>query len=202
MVFSPVPAPVQPPGELYRITLHSRVADGTRRYYRGLPKYGNPAPEYTYTIRVDKFSFLIVGEQKTPDPPVRVSRNDFGKDCPIFSCTHFQSIGQSMKNIARRSFLQVSSLATAGLILGSSRSVSADELPQLTEDDAMAQSMKYTHDASTVDASARANPAENQTCANCALVQGDDGDAWRPCQIFPGKTVNANGWCSVWAPKA
>jgi len=107
-----------------------------------------------------------------------------------------------MKNIARRKFLQVSSLATAGLILGSSRSVSADELPQLDENDPMAQSMKYTHDTSNVDASTRANPAKDQTCANCALLQGDDGNVWRPCQIFPGKTVNANGWCSVWAPKA
>jgi hypothetical protein len=46
--------------------------------------------------------------------------------------------------------------------------------------------MKYTHDASTVDAASRSNPAANQTCANCALVQGNDGDEWRPCQIFPG----------------
>ncbi|MBT8100786.1 MAG: high-potential iron-sulfur protein, partial [Gammaproteobacteria bacterium] len=49
--------------------------------------------------------------------------------------------------------------------------------------------------------STRANPAAEQTCANCALIQGNDGDEWRPCQIFPGKVVNANGWCSVWAPK-
>ena len=34
-----------------------------------------------------------------------------------------------------------------------------------------------------------------------ALIQGNDGDAWRPCQIFPGKAVAAAGWCSVWAPK-
>ena len=35
-----------------------------------------------------------------------------------------------------------------------------------------------------------------------SLIQGNDGDAWRPCQIFPGKAVAAAGWCSVWAPKA
>ncbi|MEF1220553.1 high-potential iron-sulfur protein [Photobacterium damselae] len=38
-------------------------------------------------------------------------------------------------------------------------------------------------------------------CANCALIQGKDGDEWRPCAIFPGKLVNANGWCSAYAPK-
>ena len=45
------------------------------------------------------------------------------------------------------------------------------------------------------------NPAADQNCANCALIAGNDGDEWRPCQIFPGKLVNAKGWCSVWAPK-
>mgnify|MGYP001954299818 CR=1 FL=1 len=77
-----------------------------------------------------------------------------------------------------------------------------DEMPQLDPSDPVAQSMRYTHDASSVDAASRANPAEDQNCSNCALVQGEDGDAWRPCQIFPGKMVNADGWCSVWAPKA
>ncbi|WP_305809871.1 high-potential iron-sulfur protein [Photobacterium kishitanii] len=24
---------------------------------------------------------------------------------------------------------------------------------------------------------------------------------WQPCAIFPGKTVNINGWCSAYAPK-
>ena len=83
-----------------------------------------------------------------------------------------------------------------------SRKAEAQDLPQLAEDDPMAQAMKYVHDASTVDASAKPNPAADQKCSNCALVQGADGDAWRPCQIFPGKLVNADGWCSVWAPKA
>jgi hypothetical protein len=77
----------------------------------------------------------------------------------------------------------------------------AQDLPHVEESDAMAQAMKYTNDSSTVDASTRANPAAVQHCANCALVQGEDGQEWRPCQIFPGKAVNANGWCSVWAPK-
>lgn len=75
-------------------------------------------------------------------------------------------------------------------------------MPQLTEDDAMAKNMRYVHDASSVDPATRANPTADQTCANCVLIQGADGEAWRPCQIFPGKLVNAKGWCSVWAPKA
>jgi hypothetical protein len=108
----------------------------------------------------------------------------------------------TLSKIARRKFLQLSAVAAAGLVVKPGREAHAADLPHLTEDDPMAQAMKYTHDASTVDPSARNNPAPEQHCSNCALVQGNEGDEWRPCQIFPGKAVNAKGWCSVWAPKA
>ena len=106
-----------------------------------------------------------------------------------------------MSKIARRQFIQLSVVAAAGCLALPGREAKAQDMPQLAEDDPMAQAMKYTHDASTVDPSSRANPAPEQNCANCALVQGNDGDAWLPCQIFPGKAVSADGWCSVWAPK-
>lgn len=107
-----------------------------------------------------------------------------------------------MSRIARRQFLQLSAVAAAGAVIRPSSDAKAQDLPQLDPSDPVAQSMRYVHDASSVDPATRANPAESQACNNCALVQGADGDAWRPCQIFPGKLVNANGWCSVWAPKA
>lgn len=107
-----------------------------------------------------------------------------------------------MKRIARRKFIQLSAAAAAGCVVTPVRPIFATDLPQLSEDDPMAKSMKYTHDASTVDPASRTNPAEVQTCANCALVTGNESGPWVPCQIFPGKVVNANGWCTVWAPKA
>jgi hypothetical protein len=107
-----------------------------------------------------------------------------------------------LSKIARRQFLQLSAVAAAGVFVVPARKAQASDLPQLSEDDPMAKAMKYTHDASSVDPSTRNNPAPEQNCANCALIQGEDGAAWRPCQIFPGKVVNADGWCSVWAPKA
>jgi len=107
-----------------------------------------------------------------------------------------------LSKIARRHFIQLSAVAAAGCFVRPGAEAKAQGMPQLAEDDPVAQSMKYTHDASTVDAASRANPAADQTCANCALVQGADGEAWRPCQIFPGKLVKAGGWCAVWAPKA
>jgi hypothetical protein len=106
-----------------------------------------------------------------------------------------------LSKIARRKFIQLSAVAAAGCLIQPGREAKAQDLPQITEDDPLGKAMKYVHDASTVDPATRANPAADQNCANCALVQGADGDEWRPCQIFPGKAVNANGWCSVWAPK-
>ncbi len=103
--------------------------------------------------------------------------------------------------IARRRFIQLSAVAAAGCLIQPGRKAQAQDLPKLSEDDPTAQAMKYTHDASTVELSSRPNPAAEQNCINCALIQGADGDAWRPCQIFPGKVVNADGWCMVWAPK-
>ena len=106
-----------------------------------------------------------------------------------------------LSTIPRRKFIQLSAVAAVGCLAQPGREARAADLPHVSEDDPMAQAMKYTHDASTVAAGARTNPAADQTCANCALVQGADGEAWRPCQIFPGKAVAAAGWCSVWAPK-
>ena len=106
-----------------------------------------------------------------------------------------------MSKIARRQFLQLSAVAAAGCVIRPGSEAMAQDMPKLTEDDPVAASMRYVHDASTVDPASRANPAPDQTCANCALVQGADGEEWRPCQIFPGKLVAAGGWCAVWAPK-
>ena len=107
-----------------------------------------------------------------------------------------------LSKIARRKFIQLSAVAAAGYFIQPGREVQAGDLPQLSVDDPMAKAMKYTHDASTVDPATRNNPAPEQTCANCALVQDSEDEEWRPCQIFPGKVVAAAGWCSVWAPKA
>ena len=107
-----------------------------------------------------------------------------------------------MSKIARRKFLQLSAVAVAGGIAFPGREAQAEELPHLAEDDTIAVGLKYTHDASAVDPATRPRPEAEQNCANCQFVQGEDGAAWRPCQLIPGKAVAAAGWCSAWAPKA
>ncbi|MEL7185938.1 MAG: high-potential iron-sulfur protein [Pseudomonadota bacterium] len=106
-----------------------------------------------------------------------------------------------MSKIARRKFIQLSAVAAAGVIASRPQSAVAEGMPKVSEDDPMAKGLKYTHDASTVDPASRVQAAEVQTCDNCMLIQGNEGDAWRPCQLFPGKLVAGAGWCSAWAPK-
>ena len=64
-----------------------------------------------------------------------------------------------------------------------------------------AKSLGYVEDATKVDAKANPNYKAGQLCANCLQSQGKAGDAYIPCNIFPGKLVNANGWCKVWVKR-
>ena len=78
----------------------------------------------------------------------------------------------------------------------------AETLPHLSEDDPMAKALKYHNDASTAPRTEKNGvAAQDQFCHNCRFVKSDTGE-WRPCQIFPGKAVNANGWCSSWMPRS
>ena len=106
-----------------------------------------------------------------------------------------------MSKIARRTFMQLSAAATAGAFLHTSRDAMAQDLPPVDPESASAQALKYVHDAAEVDPADRVRPAEVQDCANCMLIQGNDGDEWRPCPLFPNQLVASAGWCSAWAPK-
>ena len=76
------------------------------------------------------------------------------------------------------------------------------EAPQLSEDDPLAKNLQYTHDAASANRPDKGGVAgSEQSCKNCQLIQAAEG-AWRPCAIFPGKSVNENGWCVSWTPKS
>lgn len=78
----------------------------------------------------------------------------------------------------------------------------AADLPHLKEDDPTAKALHYHHDATAAPRTDKPGaPAKDQFCHNCQFIKATSG-AWRPCQIFPGKDVNENGWCSSWTKKA
>ena len=95
-----------------------------------------------------------------------------------------------MKSVNRRDFLKLSGSTVIGLTLGGV-ALRAQAQEQLSADDPTAKALNYTP-SSTV---------EGSKCANCKYVQGADGEQYRPCNIFPNKLVNADGWCSAWVKK-
>ncbi len=104
-------------------------------------------------------------------------------------------MNRKTKPTTRRGFLgQVAGatvfVAASGLVVGRT-AVASSHLPQLDPNDATAKALAYTHQSTT----------DGQICKNCQLLKGDDA-AWGECAIFPGKLVNAQGWCKSWFKKA
>jgi hypothetical protein len=106
--------------------------------------------------------------------------------------------------ISRRDALKTLALG-AGTILvaGATRARAADAgaLPHVAANDPVAVSLGYHESAKTVEAAKFPNYKAGQMCSNCMQLTGKDGDAWRPCNLFPGKLVNAGGWCKVYVKK-
>lgn len=103
---------------------------------------------------------------------------------------------------ARRRFLKLvlAGVAAAPLSAGlAARRARAQE--RVEEDEELAQELGYVHDASEVDPAEWDTYEEGQTCANCQLYHGEDGEEWGPCDIFGGNLVHADGWCSAWVPR-
>ena len=107
--------------------------------------------------------------------------------------------------ISRRDALKSLALG-AGTILavGTSAVRAADAgagLPHVTLADPVAVSLGYHESAKSVEAAKFPNYKAGQQCSNCLQLTGKAGDAWRPCNLFPGKLVNAGGWCKVYVKK-
>lgn len=98
----------------------------------------------------------------------------------------------------RRRFLKVSVTAATLVLSGGVPSwLFAAELPRLSEDDATAKMLGYVEDATKAkDSRFKAG----QKCSNCQLYAGGP-TGYGPCQLFPGKGVNADGWCTSYMPK-
>jgi hypothetical protein len=105
-------------------------------------------------------------------------------------------------SFSRRDALKGFALLCGAGTLGAERGAQAAELPHLSPQDPTAKALGYTEDAKGVDSKKYPTYKAGQTCGTCLQLQGNPGDAYRPCNIFAGKAVNANGWCQVWVKKA
>lgn len=104
------------------------------------------------------------------------------------------------ETLSRRDALLALLAGSAGSLCGQGRAVAAD-LPHLTTTDPTAVALAYHENASQVDPKQFPTYKPGQTCSTCLQLKGNAGEMWRPCNLFPGKLVNANGWCRVWVKR-
>jgi hypothetical protein len=103
------------------------------------------------------------------------------------------------KALSRRQLLRrlaaIGVPAAAAAIVRTHQARAAD-LPLLSPAAPAAKAVHYAEDASQ-----DKRAPKGATCANCALYGGATGAAQGPCQVFPGRSVKAGGWCSSWSPQ-
>lgn len=104
-------------------------------------------------------------------------------------------MSKTKSSSSRRDFLRKAGAGTAvvamGAVLAPRISGAAGHLPKLDPNDPTAKALEYVNESKK----------EGQWCNNCQLWQGGD-KAWGGCAIFPGKEVNAKGWCKSWVLKS
>ena len=104
----------------------------------------------------------------------------------------------SKNTLGRRTFLRRSATVAAVLPLSGIPMTLLAEGNRVSEDDPAAAALGYKHDGSTVDAAKYPQHKADQLCSNCKLYIAGDDEGWGNCGIFPGKQVNADGWCAAW----
>jgi hypothetical protein len=74
--------------------------------------------------------------------------------------------------------------------------------PKVDPTDSLSKALGYVSDSKRVDTAANPQYVAGATCSSCSWYQGKPGDAaGGPCTFFPGKYVETNGWCRMWAKK-
>ena len=107
--------------------------------------------------------------------------------------------------IPRRTVLKSALLGLAaipaGAMFGVAEAGAPPALVPLTVNDATAKALGYVLDTTKVDAKMNPTHKVQQKCSTCVQYVGKAGEAQAGCNLFPGKSVVANGWCKVWALK-
>lgn len=101
----------------------------------------------------------------------------------------------------RRTLIATFAVGLGGAVLAPMRRSTAADLPHLDVKDPAAAAKGYVEDAGSVDVKKHPDFVKGSSCENCLLLQGSAGAAYRPCSLFPGKSVSVKGWCSGWSPE-
>ena len=113
---------------------------------------------------------------------------------------------QGRRRFVKRNLLGLALAPTAGLLIsenawaGGRTGRTSDDMPAILDPtDPQAQALNYSAHS----------PKDGQSCSNCQLYTGIEGEDSGPCAIFSyrvapnGKQlwVNATGWCRSWGPR-
>jgi len=101
--------------------------------------------------------------------------------------------------VNRRALIKSLAAATAAAAILTGRRSESAELPHLDVKDPAAAAMGYVENAGQVDAKRYPVFVKGSSCENCSLLQGAPGANYRPCGLFPAKSVSIHGWCSGWS---
>lgn len=109
-------------------------------------------------------------------------------------------MSQEQPIASRRRFLRLAAGTTAAMAVAGAlpRIARGADLPHVSPSDPTAKALGYVENAgATKDPKHKAG----DTCANCQFYSGG-ASGFGPCQLFPGKSVSAKGWCVSHAAKA
>ncbi len=99
--------------------------------------------------------------------------------------------------------LALAGCACAELIPAQLATAASSNLPHVSAStDSTAAAMHYVDNAEEAERAKVPTYQPGHTCATCLHLKGTVGDAWRPCELYPGKVVSAAGWCQLWAKKS
>jgi hypothetical protein len=106
----------------------------------------------------------------------------------------------SRRSLVRNLLTGALSLPAAILALPG-RAATTGPAPLVDPNDPTAKALGFVRDAAKVDVKSSPSYKPGQHCASCVQYQGKTGDTQGGCNLFPGKQVQAAGWCKVWAQK-
>jgi hypothetical protein len=108
---------------------------------------------------------------------------------------------KSKPDSSRRAFLAGATVAVAVTIAGGLKAhparAAGEKLPHLTDANAMAKALGYTVNHNSISQSKYPTYKAGDDCAGCRFFRGTPGEksGYAGCEIFPGYSVAAQGWC-------
>lgn len=115
-------------------------------------------------------------------------------NCRVTPAVVFFILGNMEHPMARRVFVK----ALTGAAVAGTLAARAAPPAKLDTKDPAAVALGYVESAARVDRKKYPAYVTGSNCENCLQLQGNAGDAFRPCGLFMGKLVSVSGWCSGW----